>query len=104
MILKPRQHKQYKDYQECGSYDPLNPINAELNPICHILPLLGAHHILHVSSVRVNTDGLLFTNVFLLCIAVLRPTLDKASELLWRTYIEPMLKYLFLPAELPRPI
>jgi len=30
------------------------PLNAELNPICHMLALLGAHHILHVSRVRVN--------------------------------------------------
>ena len=29
-------------------------LNAELNPICHLLALLGAHHILHVSRVRVN--------------------------------------------------
>jgi len=32
----------------------LNPLNAELNPICHLLALLGAHHILHVSKIRVN--------------------------------------------------
>jgi len=32
----------------------LNPLNAELNPICHLLTLLGAHHILHVSRIRVN--------------------------------------------------
>jgi len=31
-----------------------NPLNAELNPICHLLTLLGAHHILHVSRVRVK--------------------------------------------------
>jgi len=31
-----------------------NPLNAELNPICHLLTLLGAHHILHVNWVRVN--------------------------------------------------
>jgi len=30
-----------------------NPLNAELNPICHLLALL-AHRILHVSSVRVK--------------------------------------------------
>jgi hypothetical protein len=29
--------------------------NAELNLICHLLTLLGAHHILHVSRVRVNS-------------------------------------------------
>jgi len=32
----------------------LNPLNAELNPVCHLLALLGAHHILHVSGLRVN--------------------------------------------------
>ena len=31
----------------------LNPLNAELNPICHLLALL-AHHIFHVSGLRVN--------------------------------------------------
>jgi len=31
-----------------------NRLNANLNPICHLLALLGAHHILHVSRVRVN--------------------------------------------------
>jgi hypothetical protein len=32
----------------------LNTLNAELKPICHLLALLGAHHILHVSGVRVK--------------------------------------------------
>ena len=32
----------------------LNPLNAKLNPICHLLTLLGAHHILHVSRIRVK--------------------------------------------------
>ena len=31
-----------------------NPLNAQLNPICHLLTLLGAHHILDVSRIRVN--------------------------------------------------
>jgi hypothetical protein len=31
-----------------------NPLNAQLNPICHLLALLGAHHIFHVSRIRVN--------------------------------------------------
>jgi hypothetical protein len=31
-----------------------NPSNAELNPISHLLALLGAHHILHVSRIGVN--------------------------------------------------
>jgi hypothetical protein len=32
----------------------INPINAELNPICYLLALVGGHHILHVSRVRVK--------------------------------------------------
>ena len=40
-----------------GSVLPLtkfNPLNAELNPICHLQALLEAHHILHVSRIRVK--------------------------------------------------
>ena len=32
-----------------------NPLNAELNPICNLLALLGAHHIFHVRGLRVNS-------------------------------------------------
>jgi hypothetical protein len=31
-----------------------NPLNTQLNPICHLLALLGAHHIFHVSGIRVK--------------------------------------------------
>ena len=31
-----------------------NPLDAELNPTCHLLALLGAHYILHVSRVRIK--------------------------------------------------
>jgi len=34
--------------------EDLNPLNAELNPICYLLALLGAHHFLHVSRIRVK--------------------------------------------------
>jgi hypothetical protein len=34
--------------------DWINPLNAELNPICHLLALLGAHLIFHVSRIRVK--------------------------------------------------
>jgi len=40
-----------------GSF--LTPLKAQLNPICHLLTLLGTHHILHVSRIRVK---LRFTN------------------------------------------
>jgi len=34
-----------------------NPLTAKLNPISHLLALLGVHHIIHVSRVRVNAWG-----------------------------------------------
>ena len=33
----------------------LNPLNPELKPICYLLALLGAHHFLHVSRIRVKS-------------------------------------------------
>ena len=37
----------------------LNTLKAKLNSICHLLASLGAHHILHVSRVRVKpTKGI----------------------------------------------
>ena len=38
-------------YQESNFINPLNP---ELNPICYLLALL-AHHLLHVSRIRVKS-------------------------------------------------
>ena len=35
----------------------VNPLNTELNPICHLLALLGAHHILHVNRIRVEVEN-----------------------------------------------
>jgi len=35
-----------------GGY--INPLKPELNPICYLLALLGAHHFLHVSRIRVK--------------------------------------------------
>ena len=32
----------------------INPLKLELNPICYLLALLGAHHFLHVSRIRVK--------------------------------------------------
>jgi len=40
----------------------LNSLNTELNPICHLLALLRAHHILHVSRIRVK---LLFITIII---------------------------------------
>jgi len=33
----------------------INPLNPELNPICYLLALLGAHHFLYVSRIKVKS-------------------------------------------------
>jgi len=38
-----------------------NPLNADLNPICHLLVLLGAHPILYISRIRVNESHYICT-------------------------------------------
>ena len=38
-------------------YCVINPLNAELNPICCLLALLRAHHFLHVSRIRVKDNS-----------------------------------------------
>jgi len=59
VIRYPKEH-QLKTYLENFSKTCriprmcINPLNAELHPICHLVALLGAHHIFHVSWIRVN--------------------------------------------------
>jgi len=36
------------------AYGRVNPLNPELNPICYLLALLGAHNFIHVSRIRVK--------------------------------------------------
>ena len=38
--------------------EEFNPLNPELNPICYLLALLGAHHFLHVSRIMVKSLAL----------------------------------------------
>ena len=52
----------YWVYRSCGKLSrgwwgmtALNPLNAKLNHICYLLALLGAHHFLHVSRIRVKS-------------------------------------------------
>jgi hypothetical protein len=47
----------------------INPLNAELNPICHLLALLGGATIVVVSRLRVNIrdNSILCHSDFLVC-------------------------------------
>ena len=37
-----------------GFNSAFKELNAELNPICHLVALVGAHHIFHVSRIMVE--------------------------------------------------
>ena len=56
----------YKD-SDIITYIKINPLNPELNPICYMLALLGAHHFLHVSRIRVKllTFRLLMSYIYI---------------------------------------
>jgi len=43
----------------CRTLDKFEPVsNADFNLVCHLLVLLEAHHILHVSRIRVKGEYL----------------------------------------------
>jgi len=47
-------------YEQNKNIFNINPLNSELNPICHLLALLGTHHILQVRTKAIGikkTDG-----------------------------------------------
>jgi hypothetical protein len=46
---------------------PINPLNAELNPIRHLLALPGAHHFVDVSRIRVNINLQISASNALVC-------------------------------------
>jgi hypothetical protein len=54
-ILRQIIEKTYDLYSDILFVD-FNPLNTKLNPICHLLALLGAHPTLHVSRIRVKQD------------------------------------------------
>ena len=59
-----------------------NPLNAELNPICHFLTLLGAHHILHVSRMTVKEETCPFY-IWTQCV----PRSKQSPFRLYKTYL-----------------
>ena len=70
MLLQFHTHtKQQINLHEIQDYKlmTINPLNPELNPICYVLALLGAHHFLHVSRIRVKslTIRLLMSHIYI---------------------------------------
>jgi len=58
---------QYVRIWEGEAVRSINLLNAELNPICCLLALLGAHHFLHVRRIRVKslTRKLLMSYIYI---------------------------------------
>jgi len=56
----------------------INPLNAELNPICRLLALLGAHRILHISRIKVKKNWS-YTSTRPLCLALGQPSFWPSS-------------------------
>ena len=72
----------------------ISPLNAELNPICNLLALLGAQRILHVSKIRVKfffstTCPLCTSWSFLLGMAGVQTTSEFGTPMR-RSYVVPM--------------
>jgi len=71
----------------------INPLNAKLNPIYHLLALLGTHLILHVSRVRVNVHEIYtksFVSTYLLPIyklGVLHYNIINEYYITWPTLV-----------------
>ena len=83
----------------------INPLNAKLSPICHLLALVWAHRILHISRVRVkknNNIGVLVELLYSSClinvlICVNLPNIycyiyDEFTPKLQRKFITPIVK------------
>ena len=62
----------------CPETDVLNALNPELNPICYLLALLGAHHFLHINRIRVKslTIRLLMSYIYIYIYIYGAPILD----------------------------
>ena len=58
-VVFPPPHRNVRNtahfYKVRKPQNTINPLNLELNPICYLLALLGAHHFLHVSRIRVKS-------------------------------------------------
>jgi len=55
LIAVTKENKSHK-YETWRAHEVnINPLKPELNPICYLLALLGAHHFLHVSRIRVKS-------------------------------------------------
>ena len=67
LIIRRIQRDFIVDVRTSSCKVPVNPLKPELNQICYLLALLGAHHFLHVSRIRVKllTFRLLMSYIYI---------------------------------------
>jgi hypothetical protein len=53
--LRPAGSRMAQPDKSAVTEHSINPLNPELDPICYLLALLGAHHFLHVGRIRVKS-------------------------------------------------
>ena len=63
-----------------------NPLNPELNPVCYLLALLGAHHFLHVSRIRVKLLTIRLLMSYIYDISRLKVNILTLILLTWRKW------------------
>jgi uncharacterized membrane protein len=74
----------------------LSPLNAELNPICHLIALLGGATIVVVSRLRVNVKEQVCVT-YVGCFVCLRPTFNLVSVILANNQTDVLFSmYLFI--------
>ena len=61
--IPPLRWIQYTPSRPVSLRPHFNPLNAELNPIRHLLAFVGPRHIVHVSRVRVNVTCPIYSEV-----------------------------------------
>jgi hypothetical protein len=68
----------------------INPLNAELNPICHLLALLGAHSINYISRARVKIYPQKIGTKVAACF------LRNQDRNQWQNLLKTVMKFLFM--------
>jgi len=57
----------------------IDPSNAELNPICHLLVLLGARHVFHISGLKVKAPVYIqkiFLNIYYINYGIIESSVE----------------------------
>jgi hypothetical protein len=75
----------------------INPLNAELNPTCHLLALLGVHHFLHISRIKVKSLTLRllksYIYIYMECLFLMFPDHTRRRTTVGRTPLDELIAH-----------